>query len=241
MEKGKKIDLEQLKEYIDAENIELLNKKYEFYSYNHAIDILAHSFRKEFKEIIDSLINFTISIEEVKASGGNESNIPKKFSEMLKPLNWNEIKIEGELIVKFYLRHQGKKAFDRKPFAEKILENYIEGHYIDYLKNRVALDIEWNSKDQTYDRDLLAFRTFYECDVISVGIVLTRAEELNDIFRSVTYEKNGKEYKLYSKYGASTTHINKLLERLDSRRNGGCPILAIGIKKECFTDWSIEE
>jgi hypothetical protein len=32
--------------------------------------------------------------------------------------------------------------------------------------------------------------------------------------------------------------MGKLLPRLDSRRNGGCPILAIGIKKECIIDWS---
>ena len=35
------------------------------------------------------------------------------------------------------------------------------------------------------------------------------------------------------KYGASTTWIGKLTYRLDSRRNGGCPVLAIGIGKEC--------
>ncbi|MFR8003294.1 MAG: BglII/BstYI family type II restriction endonuclease [Hydrogeniiclostridium sp.] len=35
------------------------------------------------------------------------------------------------------------------------------------------------------------------------------------------------------KYGASTTWIGKLLYRLKSRRNGGCPILAVGIKKSC--------
>lgn len=39
------------------------------------------------------------------------------------------------------------------------------------------------------------------------------------------------------KYGASTTWIGKLTYRLDSRRNGGCPILAVGMKKKCITDW----
>jgi hypothetical protein len=31
--------------------------------------------------------------------------------------------------------------------------------------------------------------------------------------------------------------MGKLLTRLDSRRNGGCPVLAIGMKKKCITDW----
>ena len=38
---------------------------------------------------------------------------------------------------------------------------------------------------------------------------------------------------LMKKYGASTTWIGKLTYRLDSRRNGGYPILAVGIRKDC--------
>ena len=40
------------------------------------------------------------------------------------------------------------------------------------------------------------------------------------------------------KYGASTTWIGKLKYRLESRRNGGCPILAIGMKKPCVINWN---
>lgn len=91
------------------------------------------------------------------------------------------------------------------------------------------MDFEWNSKDQTFDRDLLAMRTYFDCGIITVGVIITRAEELNDIFNAL-----GKTVK--DKYGASTTWMGKLIYRLDSRRNGGCPILAIGIKKECVKD-----
>ena len=57
-----------------------------------------------------------------------------------------------------------------------------------------------------------------------------RSEELNDIFKQ---EKDENGQLLMKKYGASTTWMGKLLYRLDSRRNGGCPILAVGIRKEC--------
>lgn len=73
-------------------------------------------------------------------------------------------------------------------------------------------------------------RTYFDCGLIDVGIIVTRAEELNDIFKEVT-DDNGQL--LMKKYGASTTWMGKLTYRLDSRRNGGCPILAIGIRKEC--------
>ena len=118
--------------------------------------------------------------------------------------------------------------------VQKTIMGYIDGHNIDFVKNRVAFDLEWNSKDQTFDRDLLAMRTYYDCDIISAGIIVTRSEELNEIFRS-TIGNDGKA--LIKKYGASTTWMGKLLPRLDSRRNGGCPILAVGIKKQCVSDW----
>ena len=118
-------------------------------------------------------------------------------------------------------------------FDEKIITGYIDGHNIDFVKNKVAFDLEWNSKDQTFDRDLLSMRTYFDCGLISVGIIVTRAEELNDIFKVVN-DDTGKS--LIKKYGASTTWMGKLIYRLESRRNGGCPILAIGIKKACIED-----
>ena len=98
----------------------------------------------------------------------------------------------------------------------------------------MAFDLEWNSKDQTFDRDLLAMRTYFDCGLIDVGVIVTRSEGLNDIFRQ---EKDEKGQLLIKKYGASTTWMAKLLYRLDSRRNGGCPVLAIGIGKECIEEY----
>ena len=63
-----------------------------------------------------------------------------------------------------------------------------------------------------------------------MGVIVTRSEELNEIFKSLL-DSSGAP--LMRKYGASTTWIGKLIYRLDSRRNGGCPILAVGIKKGC--------
>ena len=136
------------------------------------------------------------------------------------------------MTVKKYPRQsvQRRGRFADIPYETEMIEGYIDGHNIDFLKNRVAFDLEWNSKDQTFDRDLLAMLTYFDCGLIDVGVIVTRSEELNDIFRK---EKDNMGNSLIRKYGASTTWIGKLIYRLDSRRNGGCPILAIGIRKEC--------
>ena len=201
-----------------------LHDKFEFENYGHALEILSETFSEEWNNIQDCLAALSISKSELIAGGGNESSIPKKFDDILYPLGWREIRISGDLLVKMYPRGKSRNKFSSTPFDEKIIKGYIDGHNIDFIKGKVAFDLEWNSKDQTFDRDLLAMRTYFDCGLIEVGIIITRAEELNDIFTDLGIK---------AKYGASTTWMGKLNYRLKSRRNGGCPILAIGIKKPC--------
>ena len=225
-----------LREYIAPDLLE----KFEFYSYNHALEIITQAFPAEWSEIVDCLRQLRITTDDLRESGGNETKIPKKFDDVLYPRGWREIRISGDLHIKFYPRQAEQRGrFSQEPFEEKVIPGYIDGHNIDFLKNRIAFDLEWNSKDQTFDRDLLAMRTYYDCDLVSAGIIITRSAELNDIFKTI-YDYDGKtrQWKpILRKYGASTTWMGKLTYRLDSRRNGGCPILAVGIKKPGITDW----
>lgn len=211
-----------LEKYIDADILQ----RFEFFDYGHALEILHESFSEEWKELQECLRRLQLTTADIMQAGGNESPIPKKFDEVLYPFGWREIRISGDLEVKKYPRQtaQRRGRFADEPFETETIKGYIDGHNIDFLKNRVAFDLEWNSKDQTFDRDLLAMRTYFDCGLIDVGVIVTRTEELNDIFRSLG---------IMPKYGASTTWMGKLIYRLDSRRNGGCPILAVGIRKGC--------
>lgn len=200
--------------------------KYEFYNFNSALEILTQSYPEEFAELVQTLERFEIRLDDILEKGGNESNIPKKLSELLRPLEWREMEISGDLVVRLL---EGKKR--KEVYREFALKEFISGHKIDYVKGNVAIDMEWNSKDQTFDRDLLAMRTYFDCGIIEVGVIVTRSQELNDVFREVT-DRSGKP--LMAKYGASTTWMGKLEYRLKSRRNGGCPILAVGIRQPCI-------
>lgn len=225
-----------IENYIDTDLLE----KFEFYSYNHAIEIITQAFPEEWESLVDCLGRLNITTADLREAGGNETNIPKKFDDVLYPYGWREIRISGDLHIKLYPRQADQRGrFSTTPFEERITENYIDGHNIDFLKDRIAFDLEWNSKDQTFDRDLLAMRTYYDCDIVSAGIIVTRSQELNDVFKTVyDFDPHTGEWKpIMRKYGASTTWMGKLLPRLDSRRNGGCPILAVGIKKKCISDW----
>jgi hypothetical protein len=98
-------------------------------------------------------------------------------------------------------------------------------HHVDYYKNRVAVETEWNNKDPFFDRDLTTFRLLFDLNVLSVGVIITRASELQEIFDVLGRGKS---------FGSSTTHMGKLIPKLNNRASGGCPVLAFGIKSEAY-------
>ena len=100
------------------------------------------------------LLAFRISIDFIKRAGGNESEIPKALSRQLRPLGWKEQKLDVEL-----------KAGGQTRISDT--------HKIDYVKGKAAFDLEWNSKDQTFDRDLYAFRDLIQ-KTIAAKIALMR-------------------------------------------------------------------
>lgn len=60
-----------------------LQQIYEIRDYHHAATILANDFREEFADVCKALGEFRITTSDILAPGGNESAIPKKFSELL--------------------------------------------------------------------------------------------------------------------------------------------------------------
>lgn len=207
-------------------------ERYEVYSYKNAAVILAETREEEFAEICDALRAFWITKAMIAAPGGNESEMPKLFSASLRPKGWHETIIRGDLEVKLSWREKELNGRGREKTVakERMIrrERYLDGHKIDYVKGAVAFDLEWNSKDQTFDRDLYAFHAFYLSGAIDCAVLVTRSESLNEIFRDMG---------LMAKYGASTTWMGKLLYRMNAGRNGGCPVLVVGITPACVKDW----
>lgn len=54
---------------------------YEIYDFKHAAAILSTEYPQEFQELCHVLGTFRFSIDDIITSGGNESKIPKRFSE----------------------------------------------------------------------------------------------------------------------------------------------------------------
>lgn len=229
-----------------------LREKYEVYSYRSAATILAESHPDEFAELCDALRTFSITKAMIRTAGGNESDVPKLLSAALRPKDWRETIIRGDLLVELISRVQVGVQKNGKPITEQKKrlirrEKYLDGHKVDYVKGRVAFDLEWNSKDQTFDRDLYAFSAFAQTGVIDVGVLVTRGgpemtEFIKGLGQSLTksgepeFTKSGSPRMVGAKYGASTTWMGKLLYRLNAGRNGACPVLVFGITPRCVID-----
>lgn len=76
-----------------------------------------------------------------------------------------------------------EKGFDTKVTVdEEVMESPT--HKVDCFKNRIALEIEWNNKDPFFDRDLNNFRLLFDLRAISVGIIITRCDELRKYLKN---------------------------------------------------------
>jgi hypothetical protein len=186
----------------------------------HAAAILSADFPKEFKDIIGCLKQFELVRSEIAVGGGGKTRIAGRFDGYLSKRGWQEKSTQITM------------AVDGTPKT-------LNTHSVDLWKNRVAVEVEWNNKDPFFSRDLNAFRLLHELGIISVGVIITRSDELQEVFDSLGYawDKNYKQWaRIGTKYGASTTHWSKLMPRVESGGAGTCPLLLIAISPKCYRD-----
>ena len=141
-------------------------KAYEFHDHQHAIAILTIDYPDLLSEICDVLLAFRISIDFIKKAGGNESEIPKALSRQLRPLGWKEQKLDVEL-----------KAGGQTRISDT--------HKIDYIKGKVAFDLEWNSKEQTFDLDLYAFQSLFQRSISANVTLIKQKPQIQRMYRDV--------------------------------------------------------
>lgn len=187
-----------------------LRNSYQVEEWRNAAGILQTAHPNEWQDVIDCLREFRFLRSEVLKGGGRKSVIAQRIDSFLSARGWFEKNFSTKI-----------KVDDREWDSPT--------HKVDCFKGFVGLEIEWNNKDPFFDRDLNNFRLLFDLRVIDVGIIVTRASNLQDIFRGL-----GK--KVADKYGASATHMDKLMPKLEGGGGGGCPILAFGITREKYEE-----
>ena len=183
-----------------------IRARFRFEERGHGTAILAGDFPQEFSELMDCLAAFTLKRSQIIAAGGGRSQIPITLDGFLSARGWTEKKFDIQI------------AVDGNPIP-------IPTHKIDNFKNRIGVEVEWNNKTEFYDRDLNNFRLLNVLNVLSVGVIITRVSELQDVFDQLG---------IGAKYGPSTTHWNKLIPKVDGGGAGQCPLLMIGMGANCY-------
>jgi hypothetical protein len=185
-----------------------IRKKYAIHEKHHACAILKHDFPRELDDLIEALEKLSLPKTQIMTPGGRKSPI--------------SIGINGF----FYKRDWKEKSFNVKVVVDGE-ETLSPTHHVDYFRNRVAIETEWNNKDPFYDRDLTTFRLLFELNVLSVGVIITRGDDLQELFNLLGRGPS---------YGQSTTHMSKLVPKLHNRASGGCPVLAIGMTQAIYDE-----
>ena len=183
-------------------------ENYECHEWKHASAIISQDFPTEWRDVIDLLTEFRLKKSWITTGGGNKSSVSSAIDGFLAKRGWVEKQFQTAIEV------DGARLDSPT-------------HKIDCFKNNIALEIEWNNKDPFYDRDLNNFRLLFDLRAVSVGIIITRSDALQDIFNDL-----GRG----SSYGNSTTHMSKLLPRIEGGGGAGCPLLVFGITKSLLVE-----
>ena len=181
---------------------------YHVKEWRNAAGVLATACPNEWEDILAVLRDFQLLRSEIAVAGGNRSLISRRIDGALYARGWVEKDFSTAITV------------DGTSYESPT-------HAVDCFKGGVALEVEWNNKDPFFDRDLNNFRLLFDLRAIQVGVIVTRATELQSIFNRL-----GKG----ASYGAATTHHEKLWPRLDGGGGGGCPVLTFAITPELYVE-----
>lgn len=183
---------------------------YAFRNINYGMELLVHAFPDHHASLLRALETWEITWPEIEASGGNKSTVSRHFEEAFEGEGWEETGLELET------RLAGVTTIART-------------HKIDLFKPGprgelpgVGIELEWNNKDEFFDRDLINFEALHRARGLAVGIIMTRGPGLQEELRS----------RKLKKFGARSTHWEKLVSRLELGRGGATPIVALGIEAE---------
>lgn len=211
---------------------EYIQYNYEIEEYRNGISILKNVFPNEWQDLIDLLCAFVLRKTEVLAPGGRKSTVADQLDSFLYARGWGETEFKTSIHLDEFELIKLTIASGRNTITPTLKNSTITEvptHKIDCFKNKVAIEVEWNNKDPFFDRDLNNFRLLFDLGAVSVGVVITRSSELQELFRGL-----GKG----ASYGSSTTHMGKLRSKLFGQGSGGCPVVAIGIKTSLFDELS---
>ncbi len=175
--------------------------------------------------MLDVLDGFSLATSDIVDPGKNKSKVAIRLDRAFREKGWREVAYDTH--IRSVLRVKPYQAVGEKEEVERETQAVSMGYLVDNVKDRIALDVEWHAKDGNLDRDVGAYRAFYDAGVIDGGVILTRSYES---IRALSIRLG----RLKGFATTTTTTIEKLQDRMARGDGGGCPILAVAITDRCY-------
>lgn len=203
-------------------------RRWTFLESNSAAAVIQAVCPQEWADIVHVLSNYELDPKCLLTPGGNRGIIAEQIDSEFSKMGWCAARLD--------LETKGILFDDNDTKIADLPPIYQKGYVVDNFKNRIVLDVEWNAKDGNLDRDLAAYRSWYDAGVISAGVIVTKNRiPLRDLTRKLwaDYLKAlpvpPPSQKIPVDLSTSTvTSFDKAEMRVRRGVMGSCPILIVG-------------
>lgn len=214
-----------------------IRSRFEWVETGSAASILKALGPSEWADLIKVLDEFTLAPNSWLVAGGNKGDVAADLDSRFRELGWLEtridVRVEGFLFTDFYKKGNDYIARDEA----KAQELYLEGYRVDNHKGRMIVDIEWNAKDGNLDRDMAAYRSWFEYGLIDGAVIITKDRKpLLQLARDIwsRYNDTLPEDQRIKKLpvdlsSATTTSFDKAEDRIKRGGAGTCPLLIVAV------------
>lgn len=154
------------------------------------------------------------------AKGGNKTPVARQLDEAFRIAGWREARYHQTTTTRLIINRW--PAGNEQRGSERTSRNEAEGHQVDNVKGRIAVDVEWNAKDGNFDRDSSNFRVLGHAKESAkldedYGLLEKLDRQSDDPLKSTT-----------------TTNLGQLQPKVQRGDAGGCPLLVVCITDRCF-------
>jgi hypothetical protein len=218
--------LPELAGMVGPPSVEDLPRGYRYGVTRYADLILREALPERYGDLLAVLSKYRIDVDELIRGGGNRASQTTRFDALLHERGWGRRNITITKLIDERMIHS-TRGHEIDMFGSGSRDDIYPG---------VAVEMEWNNKDPFFDRDLINFSALHREGALAVGIIVTRGPTLQRYAGPVIITGPKSKSK---KYGASTTHWDKIIPRINLGGGGECPLFVVGIEPERIDGFDI--
>ncbi len=231
---------------------DLRSAGFDIHALNHAKAVLERDFPQPLTELCDIMRNFTIPVEEIVRRGGGETPFTQRLRRAFEQRRWPKRKITIRKSVDGEERASTTHTIDhvrsadaglialeiewnnKDPFYDRDLENFQRIHHEGAISVGVIIT-RGSSLQMALSQIVLDFArshhitSFDDLSALGYGSTVRQRDLVRRRLADSDFATEWSRAFVTDKFGVSTTHWDKLQERIGRGVGNPCPLLLIGI------------